>query len=243
MNYNPATEVERFLEGQLLLIDKPLGWTSFDAVKSVRFTIRKKFGLRKLKVGHAGTLDPLATGLLVICTGKFTKKISDLSQEHKTYTGVIRLGSTTPSYDLETEPENEKSTDHIKSADVETALEKFRGPIMQVPPIFSAKKVDGKRAYNAARKGEDLVLEPRPVIIHSFEVSTDTFPDISFKIECSKGTYIRSIAHDLGQTLGCGAHLIELRRTKVGDYAVENAIDPEDFRKILWGDDEIINDR
>lgn len=233
-----ALTVEDFQAGQLLLIDKPPTWTSFDAVAKVRYAIRKKFNLKKLKVGHAGTLDPLATGLLIICTGKFTKRIADLTLENKTYTGTFTLGATTPSYDLETETENHQSTDHITDDMVHTAVGKLSGAVMQMPPIFSAKKVDGQRAYVAARKGREVKLEPRPVIISKFEVDASSLPQVKFEIECSKGTYIRSIAHDLGETLGCGAHLSELRRTKIGAYSVEESIDPVEFQRAVRGVEE-----
>lgn len=230
--------LEEFSSGQLLLIDKPLKWTSFDAVSKIRYVIRKKFGLKKFKVGHAGTLDPLATGLLVICTGKFTKRIADLTLENKTYTGTFLLGSTTPSYDLETTPENHQSTEHVTNEMVQEAAEKLSGPIMQLPPIFSAKKVAGKRAYISARKGEEVKLAPKPVIIEKFEVDTSNLPEVKFEILCSKGTYIRSLARDLGEIIGCGAHLTELRRTKIGDYAVERAIDPMQFEEAMWDREE-----
>ncbi|MEM9052565.1 MAG: tRNA pseudouridine(55) synthase TruB [Bacteroidota bacterium] len=227
--------LEEFSSGQLLLIDKPLTWTSFDAVSKIRYVIRKKFGLKKFKVGHAGTLDPLATGLLIICTGKFTKRIADLTLKNKTYTGIFLLGSTTPSYDLETETENHQSTDHVTSEMVTAAVKQLTGPIMQMPPIFSAKKVDGKRAYISARKGKDVKLDPRPVIIEKFEVDTSNLPEVRFEIVCSKGTYIRSLARDLGELVGCGAHLTELRRTKIGDFSLEGAIDPNQFEQAVRG--------
>jgi len=237
IDYGKLTE-EEFKAGQLLLIDKPLTWTSFDAVAKVRYAIRKKFNLKKLKVGHAGTLDPLATGLLIICTGKFTKRIADLTVENKTYTGTFTLGATTPSYDLETETENHQSTDDITDEMVQEAVSKMSGAIMQMPPVFSAKKVDGKRAYISARKGKEVKLEARPVIISKFEVDTSDLPEVKFEIECSKGTYIRSIARDLGEALECGAHLTELRRTKIGDYSAENAIDPVEFQRLVQGNQE-----
>jgi len=237
IDYGKLTE-EEFKAGQLLLIDKPLTWTSFDAVAKVRYAIRKKFNLKKLKVGHAGTLDPLATGLLIICTGKFTKRIADLTVENKTYTGTFTLGATTPSYDLETETENHHSTDDITDEMVQEAVSKMSGAIMQMPPVFSAKKVDGKRAYISARKGKEVKLEARPVIISKFEVDTSALPEVKFEIECSKGTYIRSIARDLGEALECGAHLTELRRTKIGDYSAENAIDPVEFQRLVQGNQE-----
>ncbi|MFT4770021.1 MAG: tRNA pseudouridine55 synthase [Cryomorphaceae bacterium] len=234
IDYSKHT-VEEFQAGQLLLIDKPLTWTSFDAVAKVRYAIRKKFDLKKLKVGHAGTLDPLATGLLIICTGKFTKRIADLTLQNKTYTGTFTLGSTTASYDLESKTENHHSTDHITDEMVNVAVSKMRGAIMQMPPIFSAKKVNGQRAYIAARKGKEVKLEARPVIISKFEVDNSSLPLVKFEIECSKGTYIRSIARDLGEALECGAYLSELCRTKIGDYSVEKAINPVDFQRVVQG--------
>jgi tRNA pseudouridine55 synthase len=222
-----------FLEGQMLLINKPLTWTSFDAVKKIRFIILKKFGLKKIKVGHAGTLDPLATGLLVICTGKFTKKIAELTLTDKMYTGTFLLGSTTPSYDLETAVENEKPTGHITPAMVESVVNGMRGTHLQMPPQFSAKQVDGKRAYDSARQGKTVVLEPKEIHISHFEADTSHLPEVRFKITCSKGTYIRSIAHDLGEMLGCGAHLTSLIRKAVGAYQLEDAISPEVFQEVM----------
>lgn len=227
--------LEDFSSGQLLLIDKPLSWTSFDAVSKVRYVIRKKFGLKKFKVGHAGTLDPLASGLLIICTGKFTKRIAELTLENKTYTGTFQLGATTPSYDLETKPENHQSTDHLTGEMIVDAVNQLTGPIMQLPPIFSAKKVDGKRAYISARKGKEVKLEPRPVVINKFEVDTSNLPEVRFEVECTKGTYIRSLARDLGKLVGCGAHLTELRRISIGKYSVEGAMDPHEFERIVRG--------
>ena len=233
-DYSQLT-VEDFQEGQLLLIDKPLTWTSFDAVKKIRYSIRKKFNLKKIKVGHAGTLDPLATGLLIICTGRFTKKIAELTLQEKTYTGTFTIGSTTPSFDLETERENEKPTDHITAADVEKGAKEMTGKQEQIPPIFSAKKVDGKRAYESARKGKELELKAQPVEIKKFEVNCENLPLVHFTIECSKGTYIRSIARDLGEKLETGAHLSALRREAIGNFNVENAIEPALFQQMLEG--------
>lgn len=224
-----------FLAGKLLLIDKPFGWTSFDAVKKVHYTIRKAFGLKKIKVGHAGTLDPLATGLLIICTGKFTKKIAELTLEDKTYTGTFTIGATTPSYDLESEVENHKPTAHITPEKVKDAAKKMSGVQMQMPPQFSAKQVDGKRAYESARKGIEVKLEPREVKISRFEVDPTSLPEVHFEITCSKGTYIRSMARDLGEILGCGAHLTKLVRTKVGAFELKDAVSPEVFQANLGG--------
>lgn len=222
-----------FLAGKLLLIDKPFGWTSFDAVKKVHYTIRKAFGLKKIKVGHAGTLDPLATGLLIICTGKFTKKIAELTLEDKTYTGTFTIGATTPSYDLESEVENHMPTAHITPEMVKDAAKKMSGVQMQMPPQFSAKQVDGKRAYESARKGIEVKLEPKEVNISRFEVDATSLPEVHFEITCSKGTYIRSMARDLGEILGCGAHLTKLVRTKVGAFELDDAVSPEVFQANL----------
>jgi tRNA pseudouridine55 synthase len=226
---------EDFLNGQFLLIDKPLEWTSFDAVKKIRYLIKKKFKLRKIKVGHAGTLDPLATGLLIICTGKFTKKIAELTLEDKTYTGTIQLGATTPSYDLETQPENFKSTDHLSSEAVQRAAEEMTGNSLQVPPAFSAKWVDGKRAYESAREGREVELKANPVKIHQFSVNCEHLPEVQFEIKCSKGTYIRSIAHDLGDKLEVGGYLSSLRRTHIGRFSVEDAMEINTFENKLHG--------
>lgn len=215
---------EVFQAGKTLLIDKPLEWTSFDVVKKIRNTIRIK------KVGHAGTLDPLATGLLIVCTGKHTKKIESYQAQFKEYTGVISLGKTTPSYDLETAFDSEKPTDQVDLAKVEEAIStQFVGKIAQYPPVFSAIKVGGERLYNKARRNEKVTVEARQVEVHSFEVEAFSNPDVSFRIRCSKGTYIRSLAHDLGQALGCGGYLKSLRRTKIGDFSVEDATDIDSF--------------
>ncbi|MDT0688005.1 tRNA pseudouridine(55) synthase TruB [Autumnicola psychrophila] len=232
MNHKTFT-AEDFKEGQILLFDKPLGWTSFQLVNKVRWLIRKSCGIKKIKVGHAGTLDPLASGLLVICTGKFTKKITELQGQEKEYTGTFTLGSTTPSYDLETEIDNTFSTDHISEDDLQKTTEKFIGEIEQIPPVFSALKKDGKRLYEYARKGEDVEIPSRKVSITEFEVEAEKFPLLNFRVVCSKGTYIRSLAHDFGKELNSGAHLSELRRTRIGGYSVENSLDLEFFEKLL----------
>jgi tRNA pseudouridine55 synthase len=232
-----APDAEVFLNGKILLIDKPFGWTSFDVVKKIRNQIQRRYGLKKLKVGHAGTLDPLATGLLVLCTGKATKLISELTIADKAYTGTFRLGATTPSYDLETEVSETLPTLHITPAMVAQAAAKLSGEQQQVPPQYSAKQVDGKRAYDSARKGEEVKLAPNRVHISKFETDCSKLPDVRFAIVCTKGTYIRSIARDLGELLGCGAHLTELRRTFSGEYNVDDAKSPEEFS--LWLGDEI----
>lgn len=226
---------EDFLNGQLLLIDKPLGWSSFQAVNKLKWVIRKKFNLKKFKIGHAGTLDPLATGLLLICTGKFTKTINELQGQAKEYTGTITLGATTPSYDLETEADTIFSTEHISQEDILAATEKFIGDIEQIPPIFSALKKDGKRLYEYARDGIEVEIKKRSITISEFEITEVNMPEVKFRVICSKGTYIRSLAHDFGKALQSGAHLSELRRTKIGDYNVNNAQGPLDFEQELLG--------
>lgn len=212
-----------FVKGEVLLIDKPLGWTSFRVVDHIRWHIRKKLGIKKIKVGHAGTLDPLASGLLIICTGSETKNIEDYQAQIKEYTGTIRLGATTPSYDLETQINQTFSTEHITPKLLTDTAQKFTGEILQKPPVFSAKKIDGERAYEAARRGDELEMPARKVIIESFDITNINLPDVDFKIVCSKGTYIRSIAHDFGKELRSGGHLTALRRTKIGSFSVENA--------------------
>lgn len=218
--------VEDFQNGQLLLIDKPLGWTSFQVVNKIRWAIRKSFNLKKIKVGHAGTLDPLATGLLIICTGKFTKKIDEYQGLFKEYTGTFTLGATTPSFDLETPIDKTFPTKHITEKLIQETLPQFIGEIKQKPPIYSAIKQDGERLYKAARRGEIVPIKVRLVQIHEFEFTKIDFPILSFRIKCSKGTYIRSIANDFGVALNSGAHLSSLRRTKIGELSVEKAIDP-----------------
>lgn len=221
---------EFYKQGQILLVDKPLTWTSFDVVNKIRIIIKHELGLKKIKVGHAGTLDPLATGLLVLCMGKFTKRIEEFQGQEKEYTGTIRLGATTPSYDLESEIDQTFPTEHIDSPLLAEAVAKLTGEIEQVPPIFSAVMVDGKRAYKAARKGEKVEIKKRQVTISAFETPRFELPDVDFRIACSKGTYIRSMAHDLGQLVNSGGHLTALRRTRIGDFKVEDAISIEDFR-------------
>jgi tRNA pseudouridine55 synthase len=217
---------EDYLNGQLILIDKPLGWSSFQAVNKLKWAIRKKFGLKKIKIGHAGTLDPLATGLLIICTGKFTKKIQEYQGQSKEYTGTITLGSTTPSFDLETEINERFPIAHITKDLITRTTSQFIGEIEQAPPVFSAIKKDGKRLYEYAREGKDVPIQKRKVFIHSFEIMDVRMPEVDFRITCSKGTYIRSIAHDFGKALDSGGHLSKLRRTKIGDFTVNKALDP-----------------
>ena len=218
-----------FQTGEMILIDKVLNWTSFDVVSKLRNSIKKKLNIKKIKVGHAGTLDPLATGLLIICTGKMTKRIDEFSGLNKTYIGKMTIGSTTPSYDLETKPNVYYPTEHInKNLIIETA-KKFVGKIDQKPPVFSAVKKDGVRLYKLARKGIKVEVEKREIIIHDFLISSINFPEVEFSLTCSKGTYIRSLAHDFGKELGSGAHLSELRRTSIGDYSVDNSLKLMEF--------------
>lgn len=216
-------------EGELILIDKELNWTSFDVVNKIRYAIKKKFDLKKIKVGHAGTLDPLATGLLIICCGKMTKSINNFSAMNKTYSGKITIGSTTPSYDLETKPNVHYPIDHIDEKLILKTAKKFVGKIFQTPPMFSAIKKDGVRLYNLARQGKEIKIDKREVSIDSFEITSFNLPEISFNVTCSKGTYIRSLAHDFGKELNSGAHLSELRRIKIGDYSVKDSVKVMDF--------------
>ena len=216
-------------EGELILIDKELNWTSFDVVNKIRYAIKKKFDIKKIKVGHAGTLDPLATGLLIICCGKMTKSINNFSAMNKTYSGKITIGSTTPSYDLETKPNVHYPIDHINEKLILKTAKKFVGKIFQTPPMFSAIKKNGVRLYNLARQGKEIKIDKREVSIESFEITSFNLPEISFNVTCSKGTYIRSLAHDFGKELNSGAHLSELRRIKIGDYSVKDSFKVMDF--------------
>ncbi len=216
-------ELNKYEAGQVILIDKPLDWTSFDVVRKIRNTIRIK------KVGHAGTLDPLATGLLIVCTGKFTKKINEYMGMEKEYTGTITLGATTPTYDLESEPVDIKDTTNITAEQLHKATEKFIGIIQQVPPIHSAIKQAGKPVYLAARKGIDVVMEPRTITINQFSIEKIEMPVVHFKVVCGTGTYIRSLAHDYGQALGCGGYLSSLRRTRIGIFETVNAMNMDEF--------------
>ena len=218
-----------YLDGQLVLIDKPLEWTSFQVVNKLRWHIRQAFNLKKIKVGHAGTLDPLATGLLIICTGKMTKQIDTFQGQIKTYTGTFVLGSTTPSYDLETAIDQEFPTAHITPALIHKTTAQFIGEIDQFPPVFSALKKEGKRLYEFARAGESLKINSRKVTIEEFKITKIEGLKVNFSVTCSKGTYIRSLAHDFGKALESGAHLSVLRRTKIGDFSVEKAISIDTF--------------
>ena len=215
-----------FEEGRVLLIDKPIDWTSFDVVRKIRNTLKIK------KVGHAGTLDPLATGLLIVCTGKFTKKINEYMAQEKEYTGTITIGARTPTYDLESDPENLKSTDGITEETIRETTKQFTGEIFQVPPVYSAIKQKGKPVYLLARKGIKVILEPRKITISEFEITSIEMPVISFRVVCTTGTYIRSLANDFGAAIDCGGYLSKLRRTKIGNFKVENAISIENFVKM-----------
>ena len=221
--------LEDYKEGQVLLIDKPLNWTSFQVVNKIRWHIRKKFNIKKIKVGHAGTLDPLATGLLILCTGKFTKKIEIYQGQIKEYTGEITLGATTPSYDLETEIDKTYSIDHISKELIHENTKRFIGEIDQKPPIFSAIKKEGRRLYELARAGETTEIKTRKITISEFEITKLDLPRIEFRVVCSKGTYIRSLAYDFGLALNSGAHLSKLRRTKIGDFKVIDNLGPEEY--------------
>ncbi|MDD3722750.1 MAG: tRNA pseudouridine(55) synthase TruB [Lutibacter sp.] len=217
---------EDFKNGQVLLIDKPLNWTSFQVVNKLRWEIRRKFGLKKIKVGHAGTLDPLATGLLIICTGNFTKKIDEFQGQIKEYTGEITLGATTPSYDLETEVDEIFPVDHITDDLIHKTVQQFVGEIEQIPPMFSAIKMAGVRLYDLARQGKTREIKSRKVTIETFEITNINLPKVQFRIVCSKGTYIRSLAYDFGKALNSGGYLSGLRRTKIGNFNVNNAQEP-----------------
>lgn len=218
-----------FIEGEILYIDKPLHWTSFRVVRVVRAKICRRLGIKKLKVGHAGTLDPLATGVMILCTGRKTKLIEALQAETKEYIAHVRLGATTPSFDLETEIDAEYPTTHITRKMVEDVLRRFTGTIEQVPPVFSAVKVDGKRAYELARKNKDIELKPKLLVIDDIELISYNMPDITIRVVCSKGTYIRALARDIGIALDSGAHLTGLRRTRVGDITVDNCLNMDDI--------------
>ncbi len=222
-----------FQTGEVLLINKPLGWTSFDVVNKIRYLLRSYTGIRKIKVGHAGTLDPLASGLLILCTGKFTKKIEEFQGLEKEYTGTFHIGATTPSYDRETEIDQNYETGHINEEMLLKATKQFIGNIDQVPPLFSALKIKGKRAYELARDKEDVKLPARKVTISSFELTNIDLPEVAFRISCSKGTYIRSVAYDFGQAINSGAYLSSLIRTKIGSFNLKDSITIEEFNNII----------
>ena len=228
------TTVEDFQNGQILLIDKPLNWSSFQAVNKLKYALINKAGLpKKFKIGHAGTLDPLATGLLLVCTGKFTKRISELQGQAKEYTGTFYIGATTPSYDLETEIDENFPISHIDEALIHETVKHFLGEIDQKPPIYSAIKKDGVRLYEHARAGETVEIATRKTTIHEFEITRIALPEIDFRVVCSKGTYIRSLAYDFGKAMNSGSHLTALRRTKIGDYTLDNAVDVNLFENLL----------
>ncbi len=223
-----------FISGEIIAVDKPLGWTSFDAVKRLRGAIQRRLHLKKFKVGHAGTLDPLATGVLIVCTGRATRRIDTLQTGEKEYVATIRLGATTPSFDLETEIDAEYPYEHISRESIEEILPRFTGHILQVPPVFSAVKVDGKRAYNLARKGKEVELKAKPLEIKEMELLDFELPYFKLRIVCSKGTYIRALARDLGMALGSGAHLTGLRRTRVGDICEADCLGVDEaVKKIM----------
>lgn len=225
---------EDYLNGQIILIDKPLHWTSFQAVNKMKYALINKIGLpKKFKIGHAGTLDPLATGLLLVCTGKFTKRITELQGQAKEYTGTFFIGATTPSYDLETEIDQTFETSHIDEFLIHETVKQFLGEIDQKPPVFSAIKKDGVRLYEHARAGEFVEIASRKTTIHEFEITRIALPEIDFRVVCSKGTYIRSLAYDFGKAMNSGSHLTVLRRTKIGDYNVNSAIDITLFEQSL----------
>ena len=223
----------QFQEGYILLIDKPKTWSSFDVVNKLRWQLKRKLQVKKIKVGHAGTLDPLATGLLVLCTGKYTKKIEGLTADHKIYTGTILLGKTTPSYDLETAYDEELPIAHISTDMIDEVRQSFLGKQLQTPPIFSAKQIDGKRAYEFARKGEAVELKQNQIEVFDFAIDTSALPELHFSIKCSKGTYIRSIAADFGKALQSGGTLTELRRTASGDFDIKDALSVEEAIKMI----------
>ena len=230
MNFSPPYD---FQAGAMLLVNKPLTWTSFDVVNKIRYALKQKLQVKKIKVGHAGTLDPLATGLLIICTGKFTKKLESFQAQKKEYTGTFLLGKTTPSFDAEQEPDATYPTDHITTELLEVARQKFLGDIEQYPPQFSAIKVNGVPLYKTARRGERVEVKPRPVHLFRFDLEKINMPEVDFFVECSKGTYIRSLAHDFGKALNSGAYLTRLCRTAIGEYRLEDAWELEDLLKII----------
>ncbi len=220
-------ELTKYQLGEVLLVDKPLTWTSFQAVNKLKYAIRNTYGLKKIKIGHAGTLDPLATGLLIICTGKKTKTIETYQGQEKEYTGTIKLGATTPSYDMETEENTQFPIDHISEEDIYKAAEQFVGEQDQYPPIFSAIKQKGEALYKKARRGEEVVVKSRKITFYEVEITAIELPFVSFRVKCSKGTYIRSLAYDFGKALNSGGYLTKLRRTKIGKFAVSDALSVE----------------
>jgi tRNA pseudouridine55 synthase len=222
-----------FSGGEILLFDKDLHWTSFDLVQRVRNSLCREMGIKKMKVGHAGTLDPLATGLMILCTGKATKKTGELQQGQKEYLATLKLGATTPSFDMETEEDKTFDYSHVNKELISEAVKKFEGETEQVPPVFSAVKIKGKRAFEYARNGEELKLQPKKIVIENIEIESVEMPFVKIRVVCSKGTYIRALARDIGEELNCGAYLTGLRRTKIGDYKIENAIKIDFFLENL----------
>lgn len=222
-----------FSEGEVLLFDKPYEWTSFDLVNNVRYFIRNKLDYPKLKIGHAGTLDPLATGLLILCTGKYTKKIDDYQAQEKEYTGTFTIGATTPSYDMEKEVDKTYDYSHVTEELIKAAAKKFTGTFQQTPPIFSAVKIKGKRAYDYARNNEEVVIKSKEITISEFEITKINLPEVNFRIVCTKGTYIRALARDFGETLNCGSYLSTLCRTRIGEFKLEDAFEVETFKKMF----------
>jgi tRNA pseudouridine55 synthase len=227
------TTAEDFIQGTVILIDKPIDWTSFDIVKKIKALLRHSLGIKKIKVGHAGTLDPLASGLLVICTGKMTKEVENFQNLEKEYTGTFHIGTTTPSADLETLPDGYFPTEHINEVLIDQTRKQFLGEIQQVPPLFSAKKINGERAYEHARRGENTELRANKVRIDEFEITRVQLPEIGFRVVCSKGTYIRALARDFGLALRSGAYLKELRRTRIGHLKVEDSWHPDEFANFV----------
>ena len=222
-----------FIDGEILYIDKPLGWTSFDAVKRLRGSLTRSLGVKKIKVGHAGTLDPLATGVMILCTGRATKRIDELQAGVKEYVATVALGATTPSFDLETEIDATYPTEHITRELVEEVLTRFHGRIEQVPPAFSACKVGGQRAYDLARKGRDVELKPKILVIDEIELQAFSPTEITIRVVCSKGTYIRALARDIGEALGSGGHLTALRRTRVGDVSIDRCLSVQQAAELI----------
>jgi len=232
INKNALSPNPGFDEGEVILINKDLDWTSFDVVNSLKVFLRFEFGLRKIKIGHAGTLDPKATGLVIVCTGKMTKSIDSYQAREKEYTGSFTLGLTTPSWDRETEPDREFPTAHITHEMIHEATGQFTGEIMQAPPVFSALKIDGTRAYKFARSNQEVTMKQRQVEIFDFEITKIEMPQVFFRVRCSKGTYIRSLAYDFGNALGSGAYLSSLHRTAIGEFRVEDALTIAEFKEI-----------
>ena len=222
-----------FSEGEVLLFDKPYEWTSFDLVNNVRYFIRNKLDYPKLKIGHAGTLDPLATGLLILCTGKYTKKIDDYQAQEKEYTGTFTIGATTLSFDMEKEVDKTYDYSHVTEELINVAAKKFTGTFQQTPPIFSAVKIKGKRAYDYARNNEEVVIKSKEITISEFEITKINLPEVNFRIVCTKGTYIRALARDFGETLNCGSYLSALCRTRIGEFKLEDAFEVEAFKKMF----------